>query len=92
MSILDSIRDTSEDPLDALAWTYGTGFIDDMIDALPIKEQVILENHFGLKGKTVKSLTAIGKDLGISRERVRQLESKALIRMRVRATGAKAVK
>jgi len=62
-----------------------------MIADLPIKEQVILENHFGLRGKTIKSLTAIGKDLGISRERVRQMECKALIRMRVRATGAKVI-
>lgn len=90
MTILDSIADLSrEDPLDALAWNCGAGFIEDMIAELPIKEQVILENHFGLKGKAIKSLTAIGQDLGISRERVRQLESKALIRMRLRAAGAK---
>ena len=48
--------------------------------ALPERERRMLELRFGFDGEP-KSLEAIGKELGITRERVRQLERDALDRL-----------
>jgi RNA polymerase primary sigma factor len=52
------------------------------IDDLPEREQQILKLRYGLNGDTdPKSLEEIGRILGITRERVRQLEGEALRRL-----------
>jgi len=89
-SLLDAVTDPdTEDMLDSLAWSLGSEYLREMIESLSEKEQAILNYHFGLDGREVQSLTALGKKLGISRERVRQLETKALLKLRLRAAGAK---
>jgi RNA polymerase primary sigma factor len=49
---------------------------------LPGREAMILEQHFGLLGDHTHTLQDIGTALGVTRERVRQLEQKALMRLR----------
>ncbi len=49
---------------------------------LPEREQVILQRRFGLKGMTTESLEEVGARLGITRERVRQLQNQALAALR----------
>jgi RNA polymerase primary sigma factor len=44
---------------------------------LPAREQLILDQHYGLSAKP-RTLSEIGRDLGLTRERVRQLEAHAL--------------
>jgi RNA polymerase primary sigma factor len=51
------------------------------IASLPERQRRIVELRFGLDGEP-KALEAIGKELGITRERVRQLESRALRELR----------
>lgn len=46
------------------------------------QEVDVLRARFGLDGDPPKTLEAIGKDLGVTRERVRQIEKKALARLR----------
>jgi RNA polymerase primary sigma factor len=53
---------------------------------LPERQRQVLELRFGLDGDPV-SLEAIGKELGISRERVRQLEAEAMNRLAVDLDG-----
>ena len=48
---------------------------------LPERERDVIELRFGLVGEGPASLEAIGKQLGLTRERVRQLESDALRRL-----------
>jgi RNA polymerase primary sigma factor len=48
---------------------------------LPDRERDVIELRFGLVGDGPASLEAIGKQLGLTRERVRQLESDALRRL-----------
>ncbi len=56
--------------------------IYDIIEKLPEKERKVIELRFGLKGSEPKTLREIGEILGVSRERVRQLETRALRKLR----------
>lgn len=49
---------------------------------LPVKERFIIEQSFGFTNETDVPLAEIGRNLGISRERVRQLREQALGRIR----------
>ena len=48
--------------------------INELLELLPLKTRDILVARFGLNGEKPKTLEAIGKTLGITRERVRQIE------------------
>ncbi|MCS7284340.1 MAG: RNA polymerase sigma factor RpoD/SigA [Hydrogenobacter thermophilus] len=56
--------------------------IGDMLDRLPEKERRVIELRFGLRGEEPRTLREIGDILNISRERVRQLETRALRKLR----------
>ena len=51
-------------------------------ERLDDREQYIIRHHFGLDGIDARSMANIGTELGISRERVRQIEVEALRRLR----------
>lgn len=52
--------------------------IFDLLADFPDKNQEIIKRRFGLTGKSIETLEAIGKDYGITRERVRQIEAATL--------------
>ncbi len=52
------------------------------VDVLDERERYILTEHYGLGGSSAKTMAAIGKTMGLSRERVRQIECSALKRLR----------
>ncbi len=54
----------------------------DLLEKLPEKERKVIELRFGLSGEEPKTLREIGEALGVSRERVRQLETRALRKLR----------
>jgi len=54
----------------------------DALAELPKRERLVLELRFGLQDDHPRTLREIGEDLGLSRERVRQIESRALARLR----------
>jgi len=61
--------------------------LGDALDELPERERRVLELRFGLDGASTgvdqpKTLREIGEIMGLSRERVRQIESRALNRLR----------
>jgi len=58
---------------------------DELKDALGEvgeRERMIIELRYGLTGQTAMTLNDIGKKLSLSRERVRQIEERALLRLR----------
>lgn len=52
-----------------------------MHTVLDAREIVIIENRFGFGSNEVKTLREVGEELGISRERTRQLETRALTKL-----------
>jgi hypothetical protein len=58
-----------------------------LLDVLPKREQIIIVARFGLDGGRPKTLEEIGKQFGITRERIRQLQNAALSKLS-RARGA----
>ncbi|WP_166671174.1 sigma factor-like helix-turn-helix DNA-binding protein [Cryobacterium psychrophilum] len=53
------------------------------MDALPAREYSILTAHFGLDGEVPRTLAQIAGGQWITRERVRQIEKRALALLRV---------
>jgi RNA polymerase nonessential primary-like sigma factor len=53
-----------------------------LVQSLPEKESYILINRYGLTGNPVKTLQEVGNELGISNERVRQLQIIAIDRIK----------
>jgi RNA polymerase primary sigma factor len=53
-----------------------------VLDTLPPREVQILQMRFGLKGGKKHTLRETGKKMGVTRERIRQIEAKALQRLR----------
>ena len=57
--------------------------MEDAIDkVLDERERYIVCEHFGIRGRSARTMADIGKTMGLSRERVRQIESAALKRLR----------
>lgn len=56
--------------------------ISDVLDELSERERIVLRLRFGLDDGRSKTLEEIGEVLGVSRERVRQIESEALAKLR----------
>jgi RNA polymerase primary sigma factor len=53
-----------------------------MLEELDEKEQGVIKMRFGLDGEEPRTLQDIGQELGLSRERIRQIESKAKEKLR----------
>jgi RNA polymerase sigma factor (sigma-70 family) len=71
------IDNKSPDPMDRLYTKEVTSLVSEALVVLSERERLILEGRFGLAGEDEMTLEAIGKKLGLSRERVRQLERDA---------------
>ena len=56
--------------------------VNNMLDSLREKEALVLKLRFGFEGSESLSLDQIGKQLNLTRERVRQIENEALSKLR----------
>ena len=69
-------------PLDALANKNMHGHLDDLLEVLDERESKIIDARFGLNGRTAMTLEEVGREFGVTRERIRQLQNVALSKMR----------
>jgi RNA polymerase sigma factor (sigma-70 family) len=58
------------------------GLLQDALEQLPSRERVILRQRFGLDDDETETLEELGTQFGVSRERIRQLESRGLKKLR----------
>ena len=82
-SLLDTIPDTvSTDPATLLQNSNISGNLDNWLSALPEKHAEVLSRRFGLRGYEMSTLEEVGREIGLTRERVRQIQVEALRKLR----------
>jgi len=75
--------DDSFDPSMALQMNDLHGSLDHWLDDLPSKHSEVLARRFGLRGYNISTLEEVGIEIGLTRERVRQIQVEALRKLRV---------
>ena len=79
----DFIEDKSaDDPSDTTSMNLLKDKIKDVLDTLTERERAVLEQRFGLVDGYSRTLEEVGKQFQVTRERIRQIEAKALRKMR----------
>ena len=74
--------DTAQTPFELLRDKNLLGEVDGLLEVLDPRERKIISQRFGLDGAEPKTLEDVGKDFGITRERIRQLQNVALAKLR----------
>ncbi|HEX9830586.1 MAG TPA: sigma-70 family RNA polymerase sigma factor [Thermodesulfobacteriota bacterium] len=72
----------SQSPYDAVQTRELSGRVNDILETLSEREEKIIRLRFGIGEKAEYTLEEIGKLFNVSRERIRQIEKKALNRLR----------
>jgi len=79
----DFIKDEdSLTPEEQSAYELLRGDVGSVLDLLTPREQKILKLRFGLDGEWAHTLEEVGQEFGVTRERIRQIEAKALAKLR----------
>ncbi len=82
-SLLDTIPDLdSSDPETLLQGSNISGNLNKWLDMLPEKHAEVLSRRFGLRGYEMSTLEEVGQEIGLTRERVRQIQVEALRKLR----------
>jgi len=82
-SLLDSIPDENNlDPVELLQDDDMKVKIEQWLAELSDKQREVVERRFGLNGHDVTTLEEVGQQIGVTRERVRQIQIEALKRLR----------
>ena len=78
----DLIEDGKATPEEALTHDELHNDLEGLLDELTPREASVLRRRFGLEDDTPQTLAQIGEELKLSRERVRQIETRALLKLR----------
>ncbi|HEV8116782.1 MAG TPA: RNA polymerase sigma factor RpoD, partial [Acidimicrobiales bacterium] len=82
-SLGDTIEDDSaEMPADAATRTLLNEAVSQALSELNEREQAVVRLRFGLDDGQARTLEEVGREFGVTRERVRQIESKTLAKLR----------
>lgn len=82
-SVLDTIADErSVDPASILQDTDLRSSIGEWLGQLTEKQREVVARRFGLRGYETSTLEEVGREIGLTRERVRQIQVEALRRLR----------
>ena len=74
--------DTSPAPAEAASYTLLREQLNEVLSTLTPREEEVLKLRFGLKDGRTRTLEEVGKVFNITRERIRQIEAKALRKLR----------
>jgi RNA polymerase primary sigma factor len=86
---IDVLVDTATpDPLDTLVAESQEDELQARLAELPERGRRVIELRFGLRGRDVQTADTVAAELGVTRERVRQIELNALRRLGVGSTDA----
>jgi RNA polymerase primary sigma factor len=69
-------------PMEAAAFIMMQDQLDRVLDNLSLREQRIIQLRFGLTDGHPRTLEEVGQEFGVTRERIRQIESKTLAKLR----------
>jgi len=79
----DFIEDRSAiAPADAASYQLLKELVEGVLDTLNLRERRVLQLRFGLEDGRSRTLEEVGKEFGVTRERIRQIEAKALRKLR----------
>jgi RNA polymerase primary sigma factor len=82
-NLADFLADTqAEAPSDAAARRMLVQAVDEALDDLNDREKEVVRLRFGLVDGQPRTLEEVGKEFGVTRERIRQIESKTLAKLR----------
>ncbi|MCY4330379.1 MAG: RNA polymerase sigma factor RpoS [Endozoicomonadaceae bacterium] len=83
-SVLDTVADIKEsDPAELLQDSNLNDSLDRWLGELSEKQREVVARRFGLRGYETSTLEEVGKEIGLTRERVRQIQVEALKRLRI---------
>ena len=69
-------------PADAAAFTLLKEQLEEVLGTLTEREQKVLTLRFGLEDGRARTLEEVGREFNVTRERIRQIEAKALRKLR----------
>lgn len=82
-SLVDTISgEAVSDPAELLQTSNMNGNINGWLFELSEKQREVIARRFGLMGYEMKTLEEVGREIGLTRERVRQIQVEALKRLR----------
>ena len=81
-SVGDSLTDNSLPVDEIIVRDKIESHLAKKINELDSREQLVIKHYFGLENNEVKTLEEVGDLLGLSRERVRQIKDKALLKLK----------
>lgn len=82
-SLMDMLPGDSEDTPDVLAEHHEMAIqVRDWLSRLPDKQRIVIVRRFGLDNDDPATLETLADEMGITRERVRQIQQEALIKLK----------
>ena len=69
-------------PVDAVSEIMQKEELNNVLNSLTHRERRVIELRFGLKGEHPRTLEEVGQKFGVTRERIRQIESKTLAKLK----------
>lgn len=81
--------DRSQSPEDYATGEYLKNQLHEILDSLQDRERRVLALRFGLEDGVSRTLEEVGKEFGVTRERIRQIEAKALKKLKEKSSQQK---